>query len=253
MSSVVKTSEEVELMRGAGKVLAGCLDTLKRAAKPGVNGERLDKMAEEYIKDHGAIPAFKGYGPEKNPFPASICFSRNHEIVHGVPTKKSVIKDGDVVTIDCGLSLNGWFADAARLFGVGEVSAQNIQMIVHTEEALEAGIRACIEGNRLGDVCNAIQREIVRSPFFNVYQFCGHAIGTQMHESPQVPNFGRPGTGIRLKPGMVFCLEPMLRKHRETELGILEDGWTVISKDSSITTHIEHMVLVTDGQPEILT
>ena len=250
--SVTKTPEQVEMLRRAGRLLSECLDILVANTLPGKTAAEIDRLAEEFIRDHGATPAFKGYGPTKAPFPASICFSPNQVIVHGVPTETYVVQEGDMITIDSGLSLDGWFADAARLFGVGPISGEDARMITHTEEALNAGIAACVVGNRLGDVCNAIQRSIVRSPFFNVTAFCGHAIGREMHESPQVPNFGRPDTGILLEPGMVFCIEPMLRKNRETGLGVLQDSWTIVTDDGTRATHIEHMVLITDDQPEIL-
>lgn len=174
-------------------------------------------------------------------------------LVHGVPREDDIVKEGDVVTVDCGLSLNGWFADAARLFGVGEISEDDTQMIQACKDALQAGIDLCLVGNKLGDVSHAIQNSIIHSPYFNVYQFCGHAIGQAMHEAPQVPNFGRPNTGLELTPGMVFCLEPMLRRNKGTQLGVLPDKWTVASLDGSRAVHVEHMVLVTDTSPEILT
>jgi methionyl aminopeptidase len=250
--SVKKDPEQVELLRKAGRLLSECLDILVANATPGRSGKFIDDLAEEFIRDHGALPAFKGYGAPGNPFPASVCFSVNEVVVHGVPTEACVIKEHDLITIDCGLSLDGWFADAARLFGVGELSADDALMLTHTEEALNAGIAACRAGQRLGDVCYAVQSSIVKGPYFSVDALCGHAIGQRMHESPQVPNFGRPGTGITLEPGMVFCIEPVLKKHRETELRLLPDDWTVVTHDGSRATHIEHMVLITDDQPEIL-
>lgn len=253
--SVVKTPEEVEQVRIAASLLSRCLDMLVSASIPGRTALEIDTIAEEFIRDHGAIPAFKNYGKGMAPteFPASICFSKNSVMVHGIPTSKTYIQEGDSITIDCGLSLDGWFADAARLFGVGRMSEVDKEMIVSSKAALDAGIQACRVGNKLGDVCHAIQMSIVQSPFFNVYQFCGHAIGRAMHEEPQVPNFGKARTGIDLEPGMIFCLEPMLRRHKGTQLGILPDNWTVATLDGSRATHIEHMVLVTESGPEILT
>jgi methionyl aminopeptidase len=251
---IVKTPEEVEQMRVSAALLSRCLDMLVNLAQPGRSGKALDAVAEEFIRDHGAVPAFKDYGRgvAASPFPASICFSRNQVLVHGVPTEEGKIGEGDVITIDCGLSLGGWFADAARLFGVGEVAEDDLLLMEQSRIALQAGVEACIVGNKLGDVCNAIQRSIGSSPFFNVYQFCGHAIGKSMHEHPQVPNFGKPGTGIDLEPGMIFCLEPMLKKTK-AGLGILSDHWTIVTLDNSRAAHIEHMVLVTEGSPEVLT
>ncbi|MCI0528052.1 MAG: type I methionyl aminopeptidase [Nitrospira sp.] len=251
---VVKTEEQVEKMRLSAALLSRCLDALVCLAKPGKSGKELDTIAEEFIRDHGAIPAFKNYGGgmSLSPFPASICFSRNQVLVHGVPKEEDILQEGDIVTIDCGLSLDGWFADAARLFGVGVIAEDDTSLIDASEKALQAGVVVCMAGNKLGDVCNAIQRSIGKSPFFNVYQFCGHAIGNAMHESPQVPNFGKPGTGIVLEPGMIFCLEPMLKKTK-TELGVLPDHWTIVTLDQTRASHIEHMVLITENDPEVLT
>jgi len=252
--SVIKTPEQVEMMRLSGALLGRCLNLLVCASQPGRTAVFVNDLAEEFIQDHGAVPAFKNYsGGGPYSFPASICFSRNNVLVHGIPTPEIIIEEGDIITIDCGLSLNGWFADAARLFGVGEISEEDSHMIQASENVLHAGIEACVVGNKLGGVQRALQSAIADSGYYNVYQFCGHAIGKKMHEEPQVPNFGQPNKGIDLKPGMVFCLEPMLRKHRHTELGILPDKWTVVTTDGSRTTHIEHMVLVTEDRPEILT
>ena len=248
--SIVKTPEQVEKMRISGALLARCLDMLVACAKPGRSGKELDTIAEEFIRDHNAIPAFKNYG--NPPFPSSLCFSRNEVVVHGVPTEDNIIEEGDIISIDCGLSLDGWFADAARLFAVGDVRPIDRDLITWTERVIYAGIEACRTGNKLGDVCYAIQVEVARSPFFNVVQFCGHAIGTAMHEEPQVPNIGKPDRGPRLKPGMVFCLEPML-KEKDVGLDILPDKWSIVTRDKSRATHIEHMVLITDTRPEILT
>ncbi len=252
--SLVKTSEQVEKMRTSGILLAQCLDMLVEEVRPGVSGKYLDVLAEEFIRDNNAIPAFKNYsGSVGVPgFPASICFSRNYILVHGVPNEKDVIQEGDIITIDCGLSIDGWFADAARLFGVGEISTEDIEHIAATEDALNAGIDACRVGNRLGDICYAIQRSIGFSRFYNVVQFCGHAIGQQMHEAPQVPNFGKRNVGPRLKEGVVLCLEPMLLA-KKVGIGVLPDRWTIVTLDRTKATHIEDMILITDSGPEILT
>lgn len=254
LMTVVKNYEQIERMRISGALLSECLDMLKEAAVPGVSGLILDQLAEEFIRDHGAKPAFKGYAsmPEVPGFPGSICFSRNHVLVHGIPRADDFITEGDIITIDCGLSLNDWFADAARLFGVADITEENHRLIEASKEALDVGINKCRAGNKLGDICNAIQISIDQNKYHNVYQFCGHAIGKKMHEPPQVPNYGKAGEGLVLEPGMVFCLEPMLLKHK-TKLGILSDNWTVITVDKSTAAHIEHMVLVTERDPEVLT
>ncbi len=249
--TVIKTPDQVEKMRISGALLARCLDMLVLCAKPGCSGKKLDEIAEEFIRDHNAIPAFKNYGNPDMPFPASICFSRNSVVVHGIPGE-DVIEEGDVVTIDCGLSLDGWFADAARLFGVGQMKQDDIDIMSATEATLNAGIAVCVAGNKLGDIGRAIHLEAISGPFYNILEFCGHAIGQRMHEDPQVPNAGIKGRGLELEPGMVFCLEPMLKKTK-TELGMLPDKWTIATRDGTRATHIEHMVLITDTRPEILT
>lgn len=253
--TVKKNPEQVELMRISGALLARCLDMLQAASIPGRSSLEIDAIAEEFIRDHGAVPVFKNYQPVANipPYPGSICFSKNSVMVHGIPAVDVVAEPGDVITIDCGVRLNGWCADAARLFGVGETSEEDRDIIDATERVLQAGIDACIEGNKLSDVCHALQNCAEHdTSFFNVMEFCGHAIGQEMHEAPQVPNFGMPGRGMPLKAGMVFCLEPMLKKTR-TGLGVLPDQWTIATTDGSTSTHIEHMVVVTESEPEILT
>jgi len=241
-------------MRLAGALLARCLDLLRMAAVPGRSSLEIDSIAEEFIKDHGAIPMFKNYklSEEIPPYPGSICFSRNQILVHGVPTKENIVEEGDVITIDCGLKLEGWCADAARLFGVGEVSFEDQAQIKATDAALAAGIAACVAGNKLGMVSNAIQNSVGWSPYYNVIEFCGHSIGQEMHETPQVPNCGLVTDGPVLAPGEVLCLEPMLKRN-DIGLGLLPDDWTVATLDNSKVTHVEHMVLVTEGEPEILT
>ena len=250
--NVVKTPEQVEKMRISAALLARCLDMLVTCAKPGRSGKDLDEIAEEFIRDHNAVPAFKGYGHANNPFPGSICFSRNSVVVHGIPTEQDVIQEGDLVTIDCGLSLDGWFADSARLFGVGEMAQDDIDIIIASEAAIKAGIDACVAGNKIGDIGRAIHLSVINSPFYNILEFCGHGIGQRMHEEPQVPNAGVKGQGMELVPGMVLCLEPMLKKTK-TKLGMLPDKWTIATLDGTRATHIEYTVLITDTRPEILT
>ncbi len=252
--ALVKTPEQVEKLRSSGALLARCLDMLVINAKPGVSGKYLDSLAEEFIRDHHALPAFKDYAIRDNlpKFPASICFSRNHVVVHGIPREDDIIEEGDIITIDSGLSLEGWFADAARLFGVGEISEEDAEIIKASEEAIMAGVSKCRAGTRIGAIGNAIENSIAISKFRNIVEFSGHFIGEAMHEPPQIPNFGQRDRGFRLQPGMVFCLEPMLKKSK-IKIATLPDKWTVVTLDKSRATHIEHMVLITDGDPEILT
>lgn len=252
--SVVKTPEQLEAMEKAAVLLSECLDFLVAESKPGVTAADIDHLAEEFIKDHGAVPAFKNYqNGLASPYPASVCFSKNYILVHGVPSSDTRVEEGDIITIDCGLSIDGWFADAARLFAVGDVPPETQTLLDASHAALAAGIDQCRPGNHLGDVQHAIQRVIANSGFGNVYQFCGHAIGRKMHEEPQVPNYGKRGQGIILEPGMVFCLEPMLLANRKAKLGVLPDGWTIVTTDGSLATHVEHMVAVTEGEPKVLT
>jgi methionyl aminopeptidase len=249
---VIKSPEEIDKIKAAAKILSECLDALVEHAYPGVTGTDLDRLADSFIRDNGAIPAFKNYTsiPGVPGFPASICYSKNHILVHGIPDDVP-LEEGDMLSIDCGLSLDGWFADFARLFIVGEAEIEDQKIINATRAALAAGIDKCRLGNKLGDVSHAIQKSIYHSGYENVLQFCGHAIGQALHESPQVPNFGPPNVGIDLEVGMVFCLEPMLLKHK-VGLEILPDKWAVITADHSRATHIEHMVHVSEEGPEIL-
>ena len=251
--NIIKTPEEVEKIRQSAQLLSQCLNMLVENAKPGVSGKHLDTLAEQFILGNGAVPAFKDYpGPPGAPkFPGSICFSRNHVIVHGIPTEEEIIEDGDILTIDCGLSLDGWFADAAKLLGIGNVSKETKIFIEETERTIQAGVDVCIPGKRLGDIGYAIQRVATFGPFHNVIEFCGHGIGREMHEAPQVYNFGKANKGLVLKPGMVFCLEPMLLE-KKVGIGVMPDRWTIVSLDKTRATHIEYMVLVTEDGPDIL-
>ena len=250
--AVIKSPEEVEKLKAAACILVECLDTLVCNVDEGVTAKQLDALAESFIRDNGAIPAFKDYTtiPGLPGFPASICFSKNHVLVHGVPDDVPLV-EGDMISLDCGLSLDGWFADFARLFTVGDATEEDQKIIDATFAALDAGVDKCYPGNKLGDISHAIQKSVYHSGYENVLQFCGHAIGQAMHESPQVPNFGPPGEGIDLEPGMVFCIEPMLLKHK-VGLGVLPDKWTIITADFSRATHIEHMVHISEEGPEIL-
>lgn len=242
-----KSREELQKMRRAGRVVAGVLDMLEKYIRPGTTTDRLDRLAEEYIRGKGGIPSFLGY----RGFPRSICTSINDEVVHGIPGERK-LAEGDIIGIDVGVMMDGYHADAARTYPVGEVSKVARRLMEVTLESLEAGIRACRPGNRLGDVSHAIQEVVERGGFSVVVQFVGHGIGKDMHEEPQVPNFGPPGRGPRLERGMVFALEPMVNEGGyEVEVG--EDGWTVRTKDGKLSAHFEHTVAVGDEGPEILT
>ncbi|MGQ9475583.1 MAG: type I methionyl aminopeptidase [Actinomycetota bacterium] len=242
-----KSREEIAKMRKAGRIVAGVLDFLEKHVRPGTKTETLNRLADEFIRARGGLPSFLGY----RGFPASICTSINDVVVHGIPGKER-LKEGDIIGIDVGVIVDGYQADAARTYAVGEVSDTARRLMEVTLASLEAGIAACRPGNRLGDVSNSIQRVVEGGGFSVVVQFVGHGIGREMHEEPQIPNFGPPGRGPLLLPGMTFALEPMVNEGTY-EVRVEEDGWTVRTVDGRLSAHFEHTVAVTDGDPEILT
>lgn len=234
-------------MRRAGILLRSVLDEVERQVRPGVTTAHLDALARRMIEAGGAIPAFLGY----HGFPASLCTSVNEEIVHGIPSGR-VLKDGDIVSIDCGLVLNGFFADSAITAKVGEVSADALRLLDVTQEALRAGIGEVRAGNRLGTLSATIQHVAESQGFSVVREYTGHGIGRSMHEPPQVPNFGERDTGMRLKPGMVLAVEPMINIGT-WKTKTLRDGWTVVTEDGSLSAHFEHTIAVTENGPLVLT
>ncbi|SHF11270.1 methionyl aminopeptidase [Desulfofundulus australicus DSM 11792] len=243
----IKSQRELRYMRDAGRVVAGVLGELSRAIKPGVTTAELDRLAEDFILARGARPAFKGlYG-----FPASICTSVNEQVVHGIPGLRK-LESGDIISIDVGAEINGYYGDGAATFPVGEVSPEAKKLMAVTEEALYEGIRFARQGNRLSDISHAVQRYVEKHGFSVVREYVGHGIGRSMHEEPQVPNFGKPGRGPRLKAGMTLAIEPMVNAGTH-EVRTLGDNWTVVTRDSSLSAHFEHTVAITDGEPEILT
>lgn len=244
---ILKSEQEIERIRVAGKIVKEVLKKLEDAVAPGVTTRQLDKIAHDYIFSRNATPAFLGY----RGFPASICTSRNYEVVHGIPNDIA-LKSGDIVSIDVGVQLNHYYADAAITLPVGKVFKEAANIIRVTKEALDEGIKQAIPGNRLSDISNRIQVIAERAGYSVVRDFVGHGIGSSMHEEPQIPNFGEKGKGPRLKKGMVFCLEPMINVGGY-EVEVLEDNWTVVTKDRSLSAHFEHTILITEGSPEILT
>ena len=246
----LKSPAELQTMREAGRINATILATVNELLKPGVSTADLNAAAEEVLRKHGCVSPFKGYGHP--PYPASITVSINRELVHGIPSTKRKLKAGDIVSIDCGTILDGWVADSAFTAGVGEISAQAQKLLDVTLGALEAGIEKMVVGNRTGDVSAAIQNYVESRGFYVTREYTGHGVGRQMHEGPQVPNYGRPGTGMPLKPGMTIALEPMVLVGT-AETRVLPDQWTVVSADGSLTAHFEHSVAVTEGKPLILT
>ncbi len=248
---VIKSQAELALMREAGRLNALALETVRQMIRPGVTTADLDAAAEEVIVKHGGIPVFKGY-PGPYPYPATLCTSVNEELVHGIPSIKRKLKEGDILSVDCGAELEGFIGDAAFTAGVGEISPLAHRLLQVTEKALYEGIAMMRAGNRSGDVSAAIQRYVESQGFHVTREYTGHGVGRQMHEGPQVPNYGTPGRGVMLRPGMTIALEPMVLVGTPNTR-VLKDHWTVISADRSLTAHFEHSVAVTDGEPLILT
>jgi len=250
---ICKSADEIKQMKKAAVIVAEVLLKIESMLKPGVTTDYLDRVAEEIIWKRKAVPTFKGYQGRisKKPFPSSICVSINQEVVHGIPSKKK-IKDGDLVSIDVGVKLNGFYGDAARSFLVGEVCPDVYRLWTATREALDLSIARCRAGARLSDLSHSIEERAKKDGFSVVRDFVGHGIGRNMHEDPQILNYGPPGQGPLLKKGMVFAIEPMLNMGL-SGVKILEDGWTVVTKDGSISCHFEDMVAITEGSPLVLT
>jgi methionyl aminopeptidase len=244
----LKSDREIELMRKAGAVVAKILEEMAQMAKPGVTTGDLDRFAESRCKELKVIPVFKGY----KGFPGSVCISVNDEVVHGIPSPKKVLKEGDIVGLDFGVSHEGWYGDSARTVEIGKVSKEAHQLVEVTKESLNRAIQQCVEGNRVFDIGFAIQNYVEGFGYGVVREFVGHGIGRALHEEPQVPNFGQKGKGIPLKVGMVLAIEPMINAGTH-EVMVLEDGWTAVTADESLSAHFEHTVAITSKGPEILT
>lgn len=248
MAVVLKSSKEIEKMRRAGKIVREVLELVRSQVRPGATTLDLEKAAEARLKELGVKAAFKGY----HGYPCVLCTSVNSEVVHGIPSPKRVLKQGDIVSVDFGVVVDGYYGDAAITVPVGAVDEKAARLLKVTEESLQAGIAAVKPGNTLGDVGAAVQGVVEREGFSVVRDFVGHGIGSQMHEDPQVPNFGQRGQGMKLKPGMVIAIEPMVNAGKP-EVMVLEDGWTAVAKDGSMSAHFEHTVAVTDEGARILT
>jgi methionyl aminopeptidase len=244
----LKTPDDLARMREAGRVVRAVLDEVVAAAIPGVSTAELDRLAEDRTRALGAAPAFKGYLG----YPASICISVNEEVVHGIPSAARVLREGDVVGLDFGALLAGFHGDAAETVIVGKGSDVALRLVRATRDALAAGIAAAVSGGRVGDIGAAVQARAEAAGFSVVRQFVGHGIGRSLHEDPQVPNFGLPGSGSWLRPGLVLAIEPMLNAGGP-DVRTLDDGWTAVTEDGSLSAHFEHTVAITDGGPEILT
>ncbi|MCL6471714.1 MAG: type I methionyl aminopeptidase [Firmicutes bacterium] len=242
-----KSKDEIATMRHAGRIVAQALELIESKIRPGIETIALDQIAEDFIRKSKARPAFKGY----KGFPASICASPNEVVVHGIPSHRK-LKEGDIISIDIGVEYNGYYGDAAATYPVGEVSEEAKRLIEVTKLALNKGIEKCVEGNYLYDISYAIQSTAEAAGYSVVREFVGHGIGRQMHEDPQIPNFGLPGRGPKIKSGMVFAIEPMVNIGG-FKVNILPDHWTVVTADRSLSAHFEHTVAVTEKGPEILT
>ena len=248
----LKTKREIELIRESCKIVAEVLKLIGAQIKPGVTTIALDKLAEDYIRSFGGVPAFKGYGSQKdNLFPATLCTSVDAEVVHGIPGKR-VLKEGEIVSIDVGVKKSGYFGDGAWSFAVGSVSAEKQRLLDVTRESLCKGIEKAKAGNKVHDISAAVQSHVEAHGFSVVRELVGHGVGKELHEPPNVPNFGKPGTGPELKAGMTLAIEPMVNLGGY-QVMMQPDGWTVITRDGLPSAHFEHTIAIVDGEPEILT
>ena len=245
---IIKSEEEIELMRISGKVTAFILKELESFIRPGISTADIDKFVESTITSNGMIPTFKGYGG----FPASACVSINEEVVHGIPDKKRILKEGDIVSVDVGSTYKGYVSDAARTYPVGTVSDTAKKLMDTTRESFFAGLEYCKVGNRLSDISHAIQVRAEGDGFSVIRDFVGHGVGQNMHEDPQIPNYGKPGRGPRLAKGMVFAIEPMICEGTY-DVETLSNDWTVVTLDGKLSAHYENTVVITDGEPQLLT
>lgn len=247
MAITIKNEKQIEYMRIAGRITGEVLNLLETKIKEGITTKELDKIAEEYIRSQGAIPSFKGYGG----FPATICASVNEELIHGIPGSKT-LKNGDIISIDVGAYINGFHGDAARTFAVGEISAEAKKLIDVTKDSFFEGIKFAKAGNHLSEISGAIQDYVEANGFSIVRDYVGHGIGSEMHEAPQIPNYRTNVRGPRLCKGMALAIEPMVNVG-DFKVKVLADKWTVITKDKKLSAHYENTVLITDGEPELLT
>ncbi|TJZ61863.1 type I methionyl aminopeptidase [Sphingobacterium olei] len=247
MSKVIyKTEEEIEQVRESANVLSHLLAEIAREIKPGITTLSLDRLAHDYIHDHGGTPAFLNY----HGFPYSLCISVNDQVVHGFPSDY-VIKEGDLISVDGGVNLNGFISDSAYTFGIGEISAEAQQLLDVTKDALYKGVEQAVAGKRIGDISSAIQEYVQPYNFGIVRELVGHGVGLHLHEKPEVPNYGKRGSGPKLEPGLVICIEPMINAGK-AGVKFWDDGWTVSTQDGKLSAHFEQMVAIRKGQPDVL-
>lgn len=252
MKIFLKTEDEIDLMRKANRLVGATLAELGKHIKPGVTTLQLDKIAEEFIRDHGATPTFKNVpNPFGGPFPGSICTSVNQVVVHGIPSDKQILKEGDIISVDCGCLLDGYNGDSCYTFCVGEVSPEVQKLLDVTKQSLYLGIEQAIPGNHIGDIGASVQDFCESHGYGVVRELTGHGIGREMHEDPQVPNYGRPGNGVMLKAGMCIAIEPMITMG-DRKIWLLLDHWGIITRDGKPAAHFEHTIAIRRGKPEIL-
>ena len=244
----IKNSEQLKLMRLAGRITAEALAVAEEAIRPGMTTKELDNKIKRYIEKCGATPTFLGY----NGFPGSACISINDEVIHGIPSDKVIIKEGDIVKVDVGARFRGYNGDSARTFAVGKVSDEALRLISVTKQSFYEAMKVARPGNRIGDIGHAVESFVISNGFSVVKEFTGHGIGAELHEDPSIPNFGNAGRGARLYPGMTLAIEPMVNAGRE-EVKVRKDGWTVVTLDGKLSAHYENTLLITDQDPVILT
>ena len=245
---IIKSQDEIDIMRESGKVTGLILKELEHFIKPGISTMDINCFAEQIILKHKMIPTFKGYGG----FPAAACVSINEEVVHGIPSKDRILMEGDIVSVDVGSTYKGYVSDAARTYGVGRISAEARHLIQATEDSFFAGLQFCKVGCRLSDISHAVQDAAEKEGFGVIRDFVGHGVGREMHEDPQIPNYGKPGRGPRLVAGMVLAIEPMITQG-SYEVEVLSDNWTAVTADGKLSAHYENTVVITDGEPELIT
>ena len=245
---VLKTGRELKIMKEACSISAGALEVAGKAVEPGVTTAEIDRLAEEYIRRRGGEPNFKNY----EGYPATACISINNEVIHGIPSEKRKLRAGDIVSIDLGAKFDGYHGDNAATFACGDVSPEAKRLMDTTRESLYEGIRAACAGGRIGDIGHAVQSYVEARGYSVVRQFVGHGVGTHLHEAPEVPNFGTPGRGIRLMPGMTIAIEPMVNAGGY-DVKVQPDGWTVLTKDGSLSAHFEHTIVITADGPKVMT
>lgn len=245
---VIRTSRELALMKEAGRISANALKVAGNAVEPGVSTLEIDNLVRKYIEKQGATPSFLGYGG----FPASACISVNNVVIHGIPSKNCILKEGDIVSVDVGAFIDGFHGDNAYTFPCGKISAEAQALLDATKESLYEGIKAALAGNRIGDIGHAVQKYVEDRSYSVVRDFVGHGVGAKLHEDPAVPNYGTPGRGVRLMPGMTIAIEPMVTAG-DYKVKVLDDDWTTVTVDGSLAAHFEHSIAITPDGPKILT